>query len=280
MKLSLGDALLAALQSLRGFRWPEYQPFAWIAAIQIAFLALCTQLDRAWAMGAVASLARLVNGEGNIHYPMFFAYVSILLGWVESFAYTVPGALLIPLSLLRLYARNDRALSLGAGARDRLIGAMFPTLVAGLLLIGAAWNWQRHAARPIRTWIAGFAPAPLGDNFGWLVVTLGGYAIYALLLYVPVAAVQARTNPVRAFGLGVRFGLRAWVPTFVFSAFFGSVSMLIQYVLERHGAFLLTRLRPETILVFLGLYAIVTSLSSYITYGAAARLYRMARGDE
>ncbi len=280
MRLSIEDAFSSAFDAARGFRWTEFAPFFWILAVQLAFLALTTQLHAAWAMGLVAPLARLTGGEANLHYPIFFGYISILLGWIESFLYTVPGAVLIPLALLRYYARTDRALSLGAGAGARLVGAFLPTLVAGLMAVGAVWGWQRYAAAIVSSTIQGFVPGSLGGSLGWLAVTLGGYAIIVLMLYVPVAAVQARTNPIRAFTYGIRFGFRSWPLTFAFAVLFGIPAILAQFILERQGMMILTRLRPELVTVFLGIYVTMTSVATYFTYGAAARLYKFARGDD
>jgi hypothetical protein len=279
LNLSFGDAIGSAIDSVRGFRWAEFAPFFWILAVQWIVLALTTQLDKAWAMSLIAPMTRLVHGESNLHYPTFFGYLSIFLGWLESFMYTVPGAVLIPMALLRFYARSDRALSLGAGAATRLVGAFVPALLAGLANVGALWGWQRYAAGPLSTTLRSTAPPPLGDLFGWLAATLGGYAIFALLLYVPVAAVQARTNPVRAIGMGLRFGFRAWPPTLMLAAFFGLPAIAIQYLLEKQAVLILSRLRPELIVVFLAIYAGATAVATYLTYLTGARLYKVARGE-
>jgi hypothetical protein len=279
LNLSFGDAIGSAIDSVRGFRWAEFAPFFWILAAQWIFLALTLQLDKPWAMSVVAPVAKLVGGEANLHYPTFFGYLSILLGWIESFLYTVPGAVLIPVALLRFYARSDRALSLGAGAAVRLIGAVIPTLLAGLANVGALWGWQRYAAGPVSLALRGTAPGLLGDFLGWFAALLGGYAIFALILYVPVAAVQARTNPVRAIGMGIRFGFRAWPPTLMFTVFFGAPAIAVQYLLEKQGALLLSRLRPESIVAFLAIYVATTSVATYLTYLTGARLYKVARGE-
>ncbi|HET9951999.1 MAG TPA: hypothetical protein VFS09_09420 [Candidatus Eisenbacteria bacterium] len=279
MNLSFGDAVGSAIDSVRGFRWAEFAPFFWILAVQWIFLALTTQLDQAWAMSLVAPMARLVGGENNLHYPTFFSYLSIFLGWLESFLYVVPGAVLIPMSLLRFYRRSDRALSLGAGAAARLAGAFVPTLLAGVAGMGAIWSWQRYAAGPVASALRGSAPQPLGDVLAWLAATLGSYAILSLLLYVPVAAVQARTNPIRAIGMGLRFGFRSWPLTLMYTAQFGIPAMVVQYLLERQGAFVLGRLRPELIVVFLAVYVAATSVATYLAYMTAARFYKIARGE-
>ena len=280
MRLSFADAVSSAFDAARGFRWAEYAPFFWILAVQLIFLALGTQLDHTWAMNLMLPLARLAGGENNLHYPVFFGYVSVLLGWIESFLYTVVGAVLIPLAILRYYARTDRALSLGAGAGARLAGAFFPTLVAGLIGVGVVLGWQRSAAPTVASTILSFVAEPLGGILAWLSTSLGGYAIFVLILYVPVAAVQARTNPVRAFAYGIRFGFRSWPLTFMFAVLFGIPALLVQFILERQGAMFLTRLRPELVTIFLGLYVTVTSVATYFTYATAARLYRFARGEE
>ena len=67
---------------------------------------------------------------------------------------------LIPLAILRLYARTDRALSLGAGAFARLAGAVLPTLLAGLAGVGCLWGWQRWVAPAAAPLIRDFIPGP------------------------------------------------------------------------------------------------------------------------
>ena len=279
MNLTFGDAVESAIDSLRGFRRTEFAPFFWILALQLIILALTTQLDHGWAMNLIAPLVGLVGGEASLHYPIVFGYLSIFMGWVESFGYSVLGAVLIPLALIRFYARTDRALSLGAGAAARLVGAVLPTLLAGLAGTGSIWAFQRYAAPQIMLTLRDTAPQPWGDFIAWLGVILGGYAIISLLLYVPIAAVQARTNPIRAIGMGIRFGLRAWLPTLGFAIFFGVPAILVQFVLEKQGAFLLTRFRPEALAVFLAIYATATAFATFFTYMMGARLYRMARGE-
>jgi len=279
MKLTVGDAFGSIFDAIREFRWSEYSPFFLILLAQWVFLALATQLHHAWAMNLVAPIARAAGGTENLHYPAFFGYLSILLGWVESFLYTVPGAILIPLSLLRYYARYDRALSLGAGSATRLASAFFPTLLAGLAAIGCIWGWQRYASPHLMTAWRQWVSDPMGGFLGWLAITLGGYAILSLVLYIPVAAVQARTNPIRAVAYGLRFGIRSWPLTLLYAVFFGAPAILIQFLLERQGGFILSRLRPEVIVAFLAVYAAATSLATHLTYGTAARLYSIAKGE-
>lgn len=280
MRLSIADAFSSALDAAREFRWAEYAPFFWILAVQLAVLALATQLQSDWAMGLMAPLVKLVGGEGFLHYPVFFGYLPTFLGWVENFLYVVPGAVLIPLMLLRFYSRSDRALSLGAGATSRLMVAFFPTLLGGVIGVGAVLAWQRYAAGPLTALVNGRISAPLGPMLSWTLVTLGVYAIISLMLYIPVAAVQARTNPIRAFAYGIRFGLRSWPLTLGFAVLFGLPALFVQFLLEKQSALLLTRLRPEFATLFLGVYVSVTSVATYFTYGAAARLYKFARGEE
>lgn len=279
MKLTVGDAFGSIFDAIREFRWSEYSPFFLILLAQWIFLALATQLHHAWAMNFVAPIAKMAGGAENLHYPAFFGYLSILLGWVESFLYTVPGAILIPLSLLRYYARYDRALSLGAGSASRLAGAFFPTLLAGLASIGCIWGWQRYASPDLMNAWRQWVPEPMGGFLGWLAITLGGYAILSLVLYIPVAAVQARTNPVRAVAYGLRFAIRSWPITIFYAVLFGAPAILVQFLLERQGGFILARLRPELIAVFLAVYAAATSVAMHLTYGTAARLYSIAKGE-
>ncbi|HEU4724549.1 MAG TPA: hypothetical protein VFU59_04530 [Candidatus Eisenbacteria bacterium] len=280
MKLTVGDAFSAVFDAVREFRWTEFSPFFLILMAQWIFLGLTTQLHHSWAMGVVAPIAQLAGGTQNLHYPAFYGYLSILLGWVESFLYSVAGAVLIPLSLLRYYARSDRALSLGAGSATRLVSAVLPTLLAGLAGIGCIWGWQRFASPQLMTAWRQWAPEPMGGFLGWLAVTLGGYAIQTLVVYIPVAAVQARTNPIRAIGYGLRFGIRSWPLTLLFAVFFGAPAIFVQFLLERQGGFILARLRPEVIVAFLAVYAAATSVATHLTYNTAARLYTLARGEK
>ncbi|HEU4335575.1 MAG TPA: hypothetical protein VFT32_13850, partial [Candidatus Eisenbacteria bacterium] len=108
---------------------------------------------------------------------------------------------------------------------------------------------------------------------------LGGYLTLSLLLYIPVAAVQARSSLPRALALGLRFGVRALPVTLLLALTFGLPAIGVQYLLERQTSMILTKLRPETIAILLAVYAAFTSIATYLTYGMAARLYRMARGD-
>jgi hypothetical protein len=280
MRVHVSDALGAAIDAVQGFRWIEYSPFFAILAVQILFLALTTQLHHGWAMGAVAPIVGWTGGIQHLHYPAFFGYLTVVMGWIETFLYAVAGSVLIPLSLLRLYARTDRALSLGAGAGTRLAGAVLPTLLAGLAIVGVLWGWQRWVAPWAAPVIRRTMPGPGGDFVTWLFVILGGYLAFSLLLYVPVAAVQARTNPVRAFGRGLRFGLRAIGWTLLFTLIFGVPAIAVQYVLEQNAAVLVTKMAPEIVAGLLALYAILTSIATYLTYATAARLYRVARGEE
>ncbi|HSN69810.1 MAG TPA: hypothetical protein VLV48_11230, partial [Thermoanaerobaculia bacterium] len=80
MRLHVGDAFAAALETAQGFRWKEYSPFFLILAAQIVFLALATQLHHAWAMAVVAPVATWFGGAGALHYPTFYGYLSVLMG--------------------------------------------------------------------------------------------------------------------------------------------------------------------------------------------------------
>jgi len=280
MRLSFADAFSSAFDAARGFRWTEYAPFFWILAVQLVFLALTTQLEHAWAMAAVAPVISWVGGAGALHYPTLFGFLSVAMGWVESFLYAVPGSLLIPMAILRIYARTDRALSLGAGAASRLAGALLPTLLASLAGVGCVWGWQQFGAPTAAPFIRQALPGGLGGFAGWAVTVLGGYVVISLLLYVPVAAVQARTNMGRALVRGIRFGFRALPLTCLIAILFGLPAIGVQFILERQGSFILTKLRPEVMAVALGVYATLTSFATYFTYSTVARLYRMARGED
>jgi hypothetical protein len=269
--------MMAAVDSIRGFRWTEFSPFFLIFFLEFVFLLLTTQMHRGWAMALVEPVAQWTGGGGSLHYPAFYGYLPVVTAWVETALYAVPGCFLIPLSLLRLLSRSDRALSLGAGAAGRLAVAVPPTLFAAILGVGAVWGWQRSIAPAIgkatRTALAGAT----GDLVLWCVVVVGGYLVISLLLYVPVAAVQARASLFGAVGRGVQFGLRALPITLTFALIFGIPAILIQFILERQTVLIITRLRPEAIPILLVFYAFFTSVSTYLTYAAAARLYRASR---
>jgi hypothetical protein len=280
MRATFGDAMGAAFESATGFRWAEYGGYFMIFLLHVVFLALTTQMEHGWAMSVVALVAGWTGGSEYLHYPAFFAYLPVLLSWVESTLYAVPGCIVIPMALLRLYARTDRALSLGAGAGSRLSGAVLPTLLASLLGLGVSWGWQRWLAGRVGEALYPFMPGPIASSTTWAVTTLGTYVVYSLLFYVPVAAVQARATPIRAFGKGVRFGIRTLMPTLLYAVCFALPAIVLQFIIERQSAPIIAKLRPEAILVLLALYAFFTSLGTYLTYGAAGRYFKMARGSE
>jgi len=277
MRVTLGDGLEAALEAVRGFRRTEFSPFFLIFLIQFLFLGLTTQMHQAWAMGLVEPVARWTGGESHLHYPDFYGYLPVVMAWVESAVYAFPGCVLIPLSLLRLLARTDRALSLGAGAAGRLAGAVLPTLFAALLGVGAVWGWQRSLVPTVAKILGSFVPATASTFVLWCVTLLGGYLILSLLLYIPVAAVQARASLIGCIGRGVHYGLRLLPLTIIFALLFAVPTIVIQYILERQTGMIITRLRPEAIAVLLAFYAFFTSVATYLTYGAAVRLYRTVR---
>jgi hypothetical protein len=280
MRFTFGDAMAAAFESAGSYRWAEYQPFFVILLVELVFLALTTQLGYPWAMGLVAPVTRLAGGEESLHYPALFTFLPILLAWVESALFAFPGCVLIPLALLRICARTDRALSLGARAGRRFTGAILPTLIAILLGIGANWGWQSSLAPRMGAYVMRSVQGDLGVFIVWALTLLGGYAILSLLLYVPVAAVQARATLFSSLGYGIRFGLAALVPTLLFAFVFAVPANAVQYFVLQQSSNLIARLRPEIVVVLLGLYAFFSSMATYFTYGAAVRLYRSGRGSD
>jgi len=277
MRATIVDGLDAILESIRGFRWTEFSPYFLLFGIQFVFLALTTQMHMAWAMGLVAPVVEWTGGESHLHYPAFYGYLPVSMAWVEAALYAFPGCVLIPLSLLRLLARSDRALSLGAGAAGRLAGAVPPTLFAALIGVGAVWGWQGTAAPAIGRVLLTFVPATAAAFTIWCVAVLGGYLVLSLLLYIPIAAVQARASLFGSIGRGVAAGLRLLPLTLMFAVLFALPTILIQFILERQTALIITRLRPEAIPILLAFYAFFTALATYLTYGAGLRLYRMIR---
>ena len=72
-------------------------------------------------------------------------------------------------------------------------------------------------------------------------------------------------------------GLREGIPllwgTFLYLLLFSIPALVMQAIVQLFPTLIVIRLRPELILVLLFVYAILTSLATYLSYSAAVRLY-------
>jgi hypothetical protein len=263
-----------ALEALRDFRWHEYAPFGWILAIQLVVLVLAMNLGSGLGMATAGGLARVLGEERQLHYPGFYLYLPVFSSVVESFCYTLPGSVLIPLSLVRILAPMDPDLRTGSGVVRRLRQAFPPTLVASLLSLGllSGWQWIVVGLGPaalLRGWVPGFA----GVVMVWGISLLGAYAVAALFLYVPVVAIRPRATFVDALRDGVSEGTHLLGFTLLLVVLFSLPTLPALFIVQLQSGFLVEKLRPEVVGYGLAIYMILTSLASYLTYAAVARLH-------
>jgi hypothetical protein len=262
-----------ALEALRDFRWHEYAPFAAILAIQLLVLTLAMNLGSGVGMATAGGLVRLLGQEHQLHYPGFFVYLPVLGLVVESFCYTLPGSVLIPLSLIRILSPMDPDLRTGTDTVRRLRQAFPPTLVAALLNLGilSAWQWVISVGPPLLLRTEQLDPDAVLVT--WAISLLGAYAAAALFLYVPVAAIRSGATFVEAIRQGVSEGLRLFGYTLLLVIAFSLPSLPALFLVQLQPMLLLEKLRPEMIGYGLALYMILASLGTYLTYASVARLH-------
>jgi hypothetical protein len=273
MKRSFRVVRSCAWEAVRDFRWHEYAPFGWILAAELVFLALAMNLGTGLGMATAGGIARLVGAEKQIHFPVFFLYLPLLGSMVEAFLYAAPGSVLIPLALIRIMAPMDHALASGAGVMPRLKQALGPTLTVSLLNLAllSGWQWFLNAGPGslARSALPGFQ----GIAVTWGISLLGAFTIAALFIYVPVVAIRPGVRYIQAIRLGVREGRRLLLYTLFLVLLFSLPALPVLMMLQLKTALLVEKLRPEVVGYGLGLYMILISVGTYLTYAAAARLH-------
>ncbi len=256
------------------FSWREYAPFGWLLAAESAFLLLATCLGTTWGMATAGRIALLVGGDGATHHPGFFVHLPAVFAYVETAIYTFAGAIVLPVALAGILAPFHASLRTATTRSDRIRGAILPTFLGLLASLGISILWQWVVA-------AGIAPAFrmfLGAGFNsvaatWAASSVLGYGFVAMVYYIPIVALRTGGSPGASFSGGLRDGLRLLPATFLFIFLFSVPALIVQLFLQLFPSLIVVRLRPELILVLLFVYAALTSVASYLSYSAAARLH-------
>lgn len=264
----------------RGFHWREYAPFGWILAAQMLFLVLAVRLDTALSMATVGALAGALLGDAPLHYPDFYLHLPTLATLVDAFLYTVPGAVLIPLSLIRMQRRlePEPAGTLATGAWLRR--AVPPTLVAWLIQVGllAAWGAavEAWASQRLTTTL----PGDSGFLAGWVLNVLGAYAISAIFIYVPIVAVRDEGTFAQTIRDGLGEGFAVFRHTWLFIVVLSLPALPFLLLAELQAASIVNRLQPELVALLLAIYAALVSIATYLIFGAARRLHSPVMEEE
>jgi hypothetical protein len=269
-----------AREALQDFNWLEYAPFGCILAAQLVFLFLAMNMGSVWGMATAGGVARLVGGERQLQYPQFFVYLPGLMSIVEAFLYTLPGSLLIPLSLIRVLAPMDHSLAEGYGVGPRLRQALLPTLFAGLSSAALLYAWQYLLHVGPEPMIRAMVPGSQAMFAIWGLSVLGAYALSACFLYVPIAAIRPGATLREALGKGLREGVELFAPTLFFIFIFSWPALPFLLVAGLKALTICEKLRPEVVAVIMGIYTVLISVASYLTYAAAARLHWSAQREE
>ena len=273
MKRDVRIARTCGIEAVKDFHFREYAPFAWILAAHLLFLILALNLEAAPAMASVGAFTRMIFGRESVHYPGFFLYLPSAAAIFEAFLYSVPGALLIPLALIRTMAPMEPPELRNQPIGPRLRSAFFPTMVVSVLNVAllAGWQWvyQKGPGPLITTLVPGFP----GDATAWLVGVLGAYAIAAIFIYVPIVAVRPGTGFGEAIVKGIAEGVRLFWYTFVFIIVYALPVLPVLLIVQSRPAFIVDKMRPEIIPISLIVYAVLISAATYLTYAASARLH-------
>jgi len=276
MKRDVRIARTCAVEAVKDFHFREYAPFAWILGAHILFLILALNLEAAPAMASVGGLCRMIFGRESVHYPGFYLYLPSLAAIFEAFLYSIPGAVLIPLALIRTMAPMEPPSLRNQPVGPRLRSAFLPTMVVSVLNVGllAGWQWvyQKGPGPLLARSIPGFP----GDAVGWIVGVLGAYAIAAIFIYVPIVAVRPGTGFVEAIRDGIGEGIRLFWYTMTFIVVYALPVLPVLLIVQSRPAFIVDRMRPEIIPLALIVYAVLISAATYLTYAASARLHWVA----
>ncbi|HEU4940064.1 MAG TPA: hypothetical protein VFT97_00440 [Candidatus Eisenbacteria bacterium] len=272
-------ARACGVEAARDFMWREYAPFSWILGAQLLFLLLALNLGTTIGMATVGAVIRLFAGDGPLHYPSFFLYLPNVTSWVELVLYTLPGAVLIPLAIARIQAPMDPELQ-GEGFKARIRRAWPPTLVAGLMTLALLAGWQWLFGKAVVPLIRASFPGLQASAAIWGLSLLGAYSLSALFLYVPVMALHRNMTFVGALRGGIGEGFRLYKWTVLYVLLFSLPALPFLMAIQLGTAFMAERMRPEMIAVVVGIYSILISFATYLTYAAAARLHWASQVEE
>lgn len=273
MKRDVRIARTCAVEAVKDFHFREYAPFGWMLAAHLLFLILALNLEATPAQATVGALARTIYGKESVHYPGFFLYLPSLAAIFEAFLYSVPGAVLIPLALIRTMAPMEPASTRSKPVGPRLKSAFLPTLVVSLANVGLLAGWQWLFTKGPGPFLTHAFPGFTGAALAWGLGVLGAYAIAALFIYVPIVAVRPGTRFGEALRSGIGEGVRLFRYTLAFIILFALPVLPVLLLVQSRPAFIVERMRPEIIPFALMLYAVLISAATYLTYAAAARLH-------
>lgn len=262
-------------EALANFSWREYAPFAWLLAAELLFLILASNLGSTWGMATAGRIAHLVGGDGATRNPGFFVHLPAIFAYVETGIYTLAGAVVLPIAVAGVLAPFEPSLNDASVRAARIRGAILPTFLGLLACLGVAILWQ---------WTVGNAIVPFYGMFlgkgglnavlaTWATSSIVGFVFVAAVYYVPIVALRAGGSPVAALAGGLREGIPLLWGTFLYLLLFSIPALVMQAIVQLFPTLIVIRLRPELILVLLFVYAILTSLATYLSYSAAVRLY-------
>ena len=280
MKRDVRIARTCAVEAVKDFHFREYAPFGWMLAAHLLFLIVALNLEATPAMATVGALGRALYGDRAIHYPAFYLHLPSLAAVFEAFLYSVPGAVLIPLALIRTMAPMEPASTRSQPIGPRLRSAFFPTLVVSLANVGILAGWQWLFQKGPGPFLTQAFPGFTGASLAWVVGVLGAYAIAALFIYVPIVAVRPGTRFGEALGNGLAEGARLFWFTLTFIILYALPVLPVLLIVQSRPDFIVARMRPEIIPIALMVYAVLISAATYLTYAAAARLHWAAARAE
>ncbi|HLF06461.1 MAG TPA: hypothetical protein VI893_04705 [Thermoplasmata archaeon] len=249
-------------------------------AAELLFLSLASSMDRIWGMAVGGGLMRLMTGESGVHYPTSYIMLPQAFSILENFLTLFAGSFLIPLGLIRIQAPKFRTPATGPLAVGRARTAYLPTFASValnlLLVLGLAAVFPLGPSR----WIHSFVPGVLGDFLSWTTLVILSYAVAAIVVYVPVRAVEDRSNFRYAFLGGVREGLKRLGPTLCLLILLAWPTFLLLAPVQIRPLTLVRKFRPELITILLAAVAILGSFINYLIYSAVARLHWLDKERE
>ena len=281
MRRDFRVARACATEAIRDFRLHEYAPFGWILAVQLLFLLVVQFLDTIWGMATAGSLIRMVLGDNSLHYPGLYLRLPSVAQRLEAFLYTVPGAVLVPLCLIRIQAPMNPELATKAVLGPRLKQAFLPTLIASVVnsLLLELWQMLLKAG-PVtimRVLIPGFA----GQAVLWFVAIVVAFGVSALFIYIPIVSVLSDYTTLKdRLVQGFREGVALFRQTIFIIFFFSWPALIFLFMTQMRTGFILDRMRPEIVAILLAVYAILISVATYLIYAAAARLHWAGSKEE
>jgi hypothetical protein len=152
--------------------------------------------------------------------------------------------------------------------------------VGGLITIGLLIAWQWLFSIAFVPLVRASFPANQANAAIWAISLFGAYALYALFIYVPVVALRPDIAFVKALREGVGEGVKLFRWTILFVIAFSLPALPFLMAMQLATTFMVTRMRPEMIVVVTAIYTTLISLGTYLTYAAAARLHWASAVEE